>query len=175
MSFGFFEADQTTAEPVSSPGETEFTEEVELTNDCYRFDVHSLKLERYKKKSYKKLLKKKFITGIAKDKIMQNILNMDDSDEEGKDKQGNAVDKQQAEQLRKMEENSRKGTKEDKKRKRMMNKGIKVDTDSDAASDDVPDGDVSGEEEKEGVKKKEDKKPKEHKPIKKTDEQIKKS
>lgn len=41
----------------------------------------------------KKLLKKKFVTGQSKDKILMNLLNMSDSDEEGRDKLGNAVDK----------------------------------------------------------------------------------
>ena len=62
-----------------------------------------------------------------------NLLNMSDSDEEGRDKEGNVVDK---DQLRRMEDNDRKGTKEEKKKKRMLNKGIKVDTDSDEISQD---------------------------------------
>jgi len=88
-SFGYFE-DQV---PASTSGETDFIEEVELSTDCYRFDVHSFKLERYKKRSVKRLLKKKFVTGLAKDKVMENILNMSDSDEEGKDKKGNTIGK----------------------------------------------------------------------------------
>ena len=46
------------------------------------------------------MLKKRFITGQTKDKIMENLLNMSDSDEEGRDKEGNTIDK---EQLRRME------------------------------------------------------------------------
>ena len=34
----------------------------------------------------KKLLKKKFVTGQSKDKVLMNLLNMSDSDEEGRDK-----------------------------------------------------------------------------------------
>jgi hypothetical protein len=41
----------------------------------------------------KKLLKKKFVTGQSKDKVLMNLLNMSDSDEEGRDKEGNVVDK----------------------------------------------------------------------------------
>ena len=33
----------------------------------------------------KKLLKKKFVTGQSKDKVLMNLLNMSDSDEEGRD------------------------------------------------------------------------------------------
>ena len=41
----------------------------------------------------KKLLKKKFVTGQSKDKVLMNLLNMSDSSEEGRDKEGNVVDK----------------------------------------------------------------------------------
>jgi hypothetical protein len=115
--------------------------------DCLRFDVNPIKLNQYAKPSFKKLMKKKFVTGIAKDKVLENLLNMSDSDEEGKDEEGKPMDK---DQLRRIEENDRKGTKFDKKRKRMENKGFKVETDSDENSEDV-DGE-SGDEEKEGVK-----------------------
>jgi hypothetical protein len=37
-------------------------------------------------------------------------------------------------QLRRMEDNEKKGTKEEKKKKRMQNKGLKVDSDSDENS-----------------------------------------
>jgi len=33
------------------------------------------------------------VTGISKDKVLQNIMNMSDSDDEAKDKQGNAIGK----------------------------------------------------------------------------------
>jgi hypothetical protein len=51
---------------------------------------------------FKKLMKKKFVTGIAKDKVLENLLNMSDSDEDGKDKEGKPMDK---DQLRRIEEN----------------------------------------------------------------------
>lgn len=75
---------------------------------------------------------------------MENLLNMSDSDEEGRDKEGNAIDK---DQLRKMEQNAYKGTKQDKKRKRMENKGVKVETDSDENSLDEVDGDSDADQE----------------------------
>jgi len=166
-----------------STGESEvYQETIELTLDCYRFDTNPKKLERYHRKSYKKLLKKKFVTGISKDKVMENILNMEDSDGEAHDEAGNIVTKEQQEQLRKMDENTKKGSKEDKKRKRLLNKGIKVDTDSDEASEDIDE--ASGDEEKTGIFKKADKKKemekqkeleKGHKPIKKSNDEIKKS
>lgn len=132
-----------------------------------------MKLVRYKIKAYKKLLKKKFITGLSKDKVMENLLNMSDSDEEGRDKAGNNLDK---EQLRKIENNEVKGTKQDKKRKRLENKGHKVADDSDDNSEDI---DESGDEdtllEKAKKKqKKQDEEDAEHKPIKKSDEEVKK-
>lgn len=43
---------------------------------------------------------------------------MDESEDEGKDKAGNEIDK---DQIRRIEDNARKGTKLDKKRKRMEN------------------------------------------------------
>ena len=111
------------------------------------------------------------MTGISKDKVLENLLNMDDSDEEGRDKSGNTVDK---DQLRKMEDNATKGTKEDKKRKRMENKGLKVADDSDENSEDIDA--ASGDEdtllEKNKGKKKEE--VVEHKPVKKDQEEIKK-
>ena len=64
-----------------------------LEFDTFRYDVNPLKLERYSTKSYKKLMKKKFVTGQSKDKILENLINMSDSDNEGKDTQGNALDK----------------------------------------------------------------------------------
>lgn len=124
--------------------------------DSFKFEVNPIKLERYKDPLMKKLVKKKFVTGISKDKVLQNIMNMSDSDDEGRDKDGNTIDKAQKEQMRKMEDNSRKGTKLEKKRKRMENKGHKVETDSDENSEDIDD--ESGEDEVTGVKKKAEKK-----------------
>ena len=91
-------------------------------------------------------MKKKFVTGQSKDKILENLLNMDDSEDEGKDDEGTVIDK---DQIRRLEENDRKGSKFDKKRKRMENKGLKVETDSDEASEDV--NEESGDEETKGV------------------------
>lgn len=50
-------------------------------------------MKRYIQKDFKKLLKKKFVTGQSKDKILENLINMSDSDNEGKDKEGNTLDK----------------------------------------------------------------------------------
>ena len=97
---------------------------------------------------------------------------MSDSDGEGAgDKKQNAADR---DQLRKMESNEHKGSKIDKKRKRLENKGIKLETDSDENSEDIEEEEDSGEE---GIvdklKKKKEKEPEtEHKPVKKTPEEI---
>jgi hypothetical protein len=138
-------------------------DDAEMMYDTLRYDVNPIKLNQYAISNFKKLLKKKFVTGIAKDKVLENLLNMSDSDEEGKDQDGKPIDK---DQIRRLEDNERKGTKFDKKRKRMENKGFKVETDSDEASEDI-DGE-SGDEEKFGVKKEKVKKmeqSKEHKPM----------
>ena len=91
-------------------------EEYELENDTLRFDISPIKLERFKGQGYKRLLKKKFVTGQSKDKILENLLNMSDSEGEGKDADGTEIDK---DQIRRLEDNERKGTKFEKKRKRM--------------------------------------------------------
>ena len=116
--------------------------------DTLRFDINPIKLERFVGKGYKRLLKKKFVTGQSKDKILENLLNMSDSEGEGKDNEGTTIDK---DQVRRLEDNDRKGSKFDKKRKRMENNGLKVETDSDEASEDI--GEESGDEETKGVKK----------------------
>ena len=64
-----------------------------LLFDCLRFDVNPAKLNFFAKPSFKKKKKKKFVTGIAKDKVLENLLNMSDSDQEGKDEDGNVLDK----------------------------------------------------------------------------------
>jgi hypothetical protein len=47
------------------------TEDIsEMEVDTFRFDVNPLKLNRYKEKEMKKLTKKRFVTGIAKDKVL---------------------------------------------------------------------------------------------------------
>jgi len=48
--------------------------------------VNPKRLEIYQQNKMKKLLKKKFVTGQSKDKVLMNLLNMSDSDEEGRDK-----------------------------------------------------------------------------------------
>lgn len=96
---------------------------------------------------------------------------MSDSDNE-KDEAG-GIDK---EQLRRIEQNDIKTNKKDKRKKRLENKGIKVnDSDSEVslqggASDNEASGDDAT-----TKKKKETEKTPEHAPLKKTDEEIKKS
>lgn len=141
-----------------------------------RYDVNPMRLGGYSQAKTKKLLKKKFVTGQTKDKIMENILNMSDSDEEGKDKAGNALDK---EQLRRMEQNEVKGTKQDKKRKRMENKGVKVETDSDENSldelEDNSDDDKNNLEKSKAKQEAKEEESKEHKPLVKSREEIKRA
>ena len=60
--------------------------DITLEEDTNRYDANPIKLLKYKQTNYKRLLKKKFVTGISKDKVLENLLNMDDSDEEGRDK-----------------------------------------------------------------------------------------
>jgi len=48
-------------------------------------------------KPYKKLLKKKFVTGQSKDKILENLMNMSDSDD-------NKEEKLDVDQLRRLED-----------------------------------------------------------------------
>ena len=144
----------------------------ELETDTLRFDINPIKLERFKGQGYKRLLKKKFVTGQSQDKILENLLNMSDSEGEGKDAEGNEIDK---DQIRRLEDNERKGTKFEKKRKRMENKGLKVETDSDEASEDLNDDSEGDEKKVKEEKIKQMEMSKEHKPIKKTDMEIKKS
>lgn len=151
---------------------TAVDDEDELHSDTLRFDISPIKLERFKGQGYKRLLKKKFVTGMAKDKILENLLNMSDSEGEGKDADGTEIDK---DQIRRLEDNERKGTKFDKKRKRMENKGFKVETDSDEASEELNDDSEGDEKKIKDEKIKQMEMSKEHKPIKKSDMEIKKS
>lgn len=98
--FGYsdFQDDATTQADVTS----------NMAFDTFRYDINHLRLQRYQVPNYKKLLKKKFVTGQSKDKILENLINMSDSDDEGRDKAGDAIDK---DQLRRIEDNDRKGTK----------------------------------------------------------------
>ena len=96
---------------------------------------------------------------------------MSDSDNE-KDEAGE-IDK---EQLRRIEQNDIKTNKKDKRKKRLENQGIKV-HDSDSAvslQGGASDNEASGDDEP-TKKKKETEKTPEHAPLKKTDEEIKKS
>lgn len=43
--------------------------------DCTRFDVAPKKLERFADSRMKKLLKKKFVTGQTRDKVLENLMN----------------------------------------------------------------------------------------------------
>ena len=143
-----------------------------LPTETFRFDANPIKLDRYSAKNYKKLLKKKFVTGQTKDKILENLLNMSDSDNEAETGDGKGLDK---DQLRRLEDQNRKGTKAEKKKKRMENQGKKVDSDSDDNSEDIEE---NSENENELLDKKKDKKKEEvteHKPVKKTAEELKKS
>jgi len=74
-----------------------------------------------------------------------------------------------------MEDNETKGTKETKRRKRLENRGHKVDTDSDENSDQIDS--ASGDDDIDKAKKKKEiKEPEtEHKPVKKSKEEIKNS
>ena len=149
-------------------GDQESTETGGSLFDCQRFDVHPSKLLKYRQKPYKKLLKKKFVTGQNKDKILENLMNLSDSDNDNEEK----IDK---DQLRRIEDQNRKGTKLEKKRKRLENKGIKLKTDSDENSEavsDEEDSDGAGEKKNKEVKMEQSK---EHKPILKDKEEIKKS
>lgn len=77
-----------------------------------------------------------------------------------------------------MEQNATKGTKEDKRRKRLENKGIKVDTDSDENSLDEVDGDSDADQanlQKTKQQQEAKESAKEAKPLVKSIEEIKKS
>ena len=57
--------------------------------DSNRFDVDKSKLELFKQKDMKKMLKSKFVTGGSDDQVVKNLLNMSDSEDEEK------IDKEQ--------------------------------------------------------------------------------
>lgn len=104
--------------------EDEDTQDTEYMMDCYRYDVHPTRLERYLNPSVKKLLKSKFITGQSSEQIMKNLMNIEDSDEEetkGIFSKGGKQDK------------NKRPTKEDKKWKKNKDKG--EDDDDDESSD----------------------------------------
>jgi len=87
-------------------------------------------------------------------------MNMSESDNEKDEK----IDK---DQLRKIEDNARKGSRLEKKRKRMENKGLKLETDSDENSEAISEEEDSDKEGKAKEKIKNVEASKEHKPIKK--------
>lgn len=128
-------------------------------------------MEIFRSPALKKILKSKFVTGQSQDQIVKNLLNMSDSDNE-KDEAAD-IDK---EQLRRIEQNDIKTNKKDKRKKRLENKGIKVnDSDSEVSlQGGGSDNEESGDDEP-TKKKKETEKTPEHAPLKKTDEEIKKS
>lgn len=137
------------------------TDQGQLQHDTNRFDVNPLKLVQYKQTNFKKLVKKRFVTGMTKDKILENLMNMSDSDNE-KDKDEERI---QRDQLRRMEANEHKNSKVDKKRKRLANKGVKLETDSDELSQDIDE--ESGDEQIDKIHDKLKKKEEEskHKPV----------
>lgn len=63
-----------------------------MDTDTNRYDSNASKLQSFKHAPFKKLLKKKFVTGMSKDKILENLMNQSDSD--------NEIDKNAKDQLR---------------------------------------------------------------------------
>lgn len=127
--------------------------------DCNRYDVGSSKLDIFRNPQLKKMLKSKFVTGQTQDQIVKNLLNMSDSDNEDKD-----IDK---EQLRKIEQNDIKGDKKAKRKKRLENDGKTLDESGSEAEDSEEGSELEDGKKKEKVV--------EHAPIKKTNDEIKKS
>ena len=123
--------------------------------DSTRYDTAVKSLLRYKDSRVKKLLKKKFVTGQTRDKVMDNLMNESDSDVEGKDSDGNIVDK---DQLARMEANEAKKSVKEKKAERRSKNEPKTDGD-------LSDSESAGSEGEE-LKKPE----KGHKPLKKDPE-----
>lgn len=80
--------------------------------DSTRYDTEVSQLTKFRRAGFKKLLKRRFVTGQTRDKVMQNLMNESDSDAEGRDHDGNKVDK---DQLRRMEQNEVKKTRTEKK------------------------------------------------------------
>jgi len=98
---------------------------------------------------------------------------MSDSEDEGGNHQITGEDK---DQLMKIEENDKKVNKADKKRKRREARGLKdEDGDKDSELSDDPDSDSEEEKEEDAADAKKIIPDKEHAPLKKTDEQIKKA
>ena len=117
--------------------------------DTNRYDVAPQKLAMYKNSALKRKLKSKFVTGQNSDQIVQNLLNMSDSENE-QDIEKKRDDK---EQLRKIEANDTKVDKKDKRKKRMEANNEKP-GDSDSGSEIESEKEEGGEE---GAKKEEEK------------------
>ena len=92
----------------------------EYAMDSNRYDVNPAKLEMFAEPSMKCFLKRRFVTGETSERVMKNLLNMADSDE---DKDEEKIDK---EQLRKMDINDHKTTKRDKKKKKQRKRRAKL-------------------------------------------------
>ena len=138
--------------------------------DTQRYDVAREKLAMYQRSSVKRKLKSKFVTGQSSDQIVQNLLNMSDSEGE-QDIQKKREDK---EQLRKIEANDHKVDKKEKRKKRMESNNTKIensDSDSEVESDAEEGDGVEGDEKK----KKEEEEDKGHAPVKKTDDELKRA
>lgn len=91
----------------------------ELRTDTYRYDVNPERLKIFRSPAMKKALKQKFVTGQTQDQIVKNLLNMSDSDNDGE------LDRDQKDQLHKLEQNDVKTDKKAKRAKRLANMGIK--------------------------------------------------
>lgn len=138
--------------------------------DSHRYDVAKEKLAMYKRSDVKKKLKSKFITGQGSDQIVQNLLNLSDSEGE----QDAEKRKEDRDQLRKIEDNDTKVDKKDKKKKRMEARNEKVrDSESDSEIESAGEEGDGAEGDKKG--KKEEEETKGHEPIKKTEDELKRA
>ena len=72
--------------------DAEMTPEQSNRLDCARFDVRATALERFSGMQMKKLLKKKFVTGQTRDKVLENLMNQSDSDGEAQGHGGENID-----------------------------------------------------------------------------------
>lgn len=139
--------------------------------DSNRFNVSKEKLGMFTRPAVKRKLKSKFVTGQSSDQIVKNLMNMSDSEGE-QDAEKRREDK---EQLRKIESNDTKIDKKAKRKKRMEARNEKP-GDSDSGSEIESDEDEEGAE-GDGTKTADQKKADEkgHAPMKKSDDEIKKS
>ena len=139
--------------------------------DSNRFNVSKEKLGMFTRPAVKRKLKSKFVTGQSSDQIVKNLMNMSDSEGE-QDAEKRREDK---EQLRKIESNDTKIDKKAKRKKRMEARNEKP-GDSDSGSEIESDEDEEGAE-GDGTKTADQKKADEkgHAPMKKSDDEIRKS